>query len=693
MATRVSQRNVTDQARTTRATLNRKPSTRSLQQAKSAGNTSTRDQPAQRASSSSSLTNSLRRLAEQQTGSNSAQNSKTMPTLQKPQSRPKSRGTTTEMANTGTSTSPVIDNTPVKPISQSPLNPFLVQTTNENSITPTKSTPRAESPSGNDFLKSSPSTMRLTRSVTKRLSLAHMRSPRAYLMPEDIIYKSPRHGIKKASPKVSPAMAKRSAYEESAKKSASPRTSPRFKLENRQSNELFTTKLKDTIKQNKTPTKQVCIFIMLIKRRLLMIKVEKITHDRFIPTRTTMDMASAQFNLANLENEKQNVNPINLAYQEKLAQACGLALNKRILSFNTEAPTAREDLKTVWKKSIKAQNNGRRRIPTVPERTLDAPGLKNDYYLNILDWSSQNVVAVALDQKVFLWNAETGTVSEICKAKGSDYISSLQWTADGCHLAVGLSSGDTQIWDTDSEALVRNMTGHVSRVGVLSWDKHILSSGARDGSIWHHDVRKSAHKTAELLGHESDVCGLQWRPDGALLASGGNDNLVNIWDARSTVPRFTKTEHNAGVKAVAWCPWQLSLLATGGGTFDKKIHFWNSTTGANLSTIEAESQITSIQWSLDYKEFVTTHGYPNCDISVWSYPRQSKLLDLNGHDERVLYSSMSPDGQTIASAGGDENLKLWKVFERTKGKASVSSAASAGGENEKKKEDGSEGLR
>jgi cell division cycle protein 20 (cofactor of APC complex) len=98
------------------------------------------------------------------------------------------------------------------------------------------------------------------------------------------------------------------------------------------------------------------------------------------------------------------------------------------------------------------------------------------------------------------------------------------------------------------------MTGHESRVGVLSWDKHIVSSGARDGSIWHHDVRVAQHKISELHGHTDEVCGLEWRSDGVLLASGGNDNLVNIWDARSAKPKFTKASHNAAVKVISNIP-------------------------------------------------------------------------------------------------------------------------------------------
>ncbi|KAH6581633.1 hypothetical protein BASA60_002339 [Batrachochytrium salamandrivorans] len=219
--------------------------------------------------------------------------------------------------------------------------------------------------------------------------------------------------------------------------------------------------------------------------------------------------------------------------------------------------------------------------------------------------------------------------------------------------------------------------GRNSRVGVLSWDKHVLSSGSRDGSIWHHDVRIANHKVAELIGHSSEVCGLKWRPDGQLLASGGNDNLVNIWDVRSTTPKFTKTEHTAAVKAMAWCPWQLNLLATGGGSSDQMVHFWNTTSTGKVSSFNTGSQVTSIIWSREYKELLTSHGFPNNHLSIWSYPSLNKIADLSGHDSRVLHTAISPDGQTVASTASDENLKFWKAFESRKGKTTQSKRGSS----------------
>ncbi len=119
---------------------------------------------------------------------------------------------------------------------------------------------------------------------------------------------------------------------------------------------------------------------------------------------------------------------------------------------------------------------------------------------------------------------------------------------------------------------------------------------------------------------------------------------------------------------MSWCPWQLNLLATGGGKQDHMIHFWNTSTGAKLNSIDTGSQVTSIQWSIQYKEFISSHGFPNNQLSVWSYPSLNKIADLPGHDARILNTCLSPDGEMVASSSSDENLKFWKVFEKKKKK-------------------------
>ena len=82
------------------------------------------------------------------------------------------------------------------------------------------------------------------------------------------------------------------------------------------------------------------------------------------------------------------------------------------------------------------------------------------------------------------------------------------------------------------------------------------------------------------------MCGLKWSPDDREVASGGNDNQLYIWNLNSTSPIIKFSDHNAAVKAIAWSPHQHGLLASGGGTADRCIRFWNSATNTALNCID-----------------------------------------------------------------------------------------------------------
>lgn len=355
--------------------------------------------------------------------------------------------------------------------------------------------------------------------------------------------------------------------------------------------------------------------------------------------------------------------PNTTAYQNSLANACGVNVNTRILEFKPAPPESSKpiDLRQQYNRPLKSTNANsaqfRRRIATGPERVLDAPGLIDDYYLNLLDWSSSNQVAIGLERNVYVWSADEGSVSCLLETSPDTYVSSVKWSGDGAYVGVGLGTGEIQIWDVAETTKVRSMFGHDTRVGVMGWDKHLLSSGARSGLVYNHDVRIAEHKVAELVSHTSEVCGLEWRSDGQQLATGGNDNLVSIWDARSlSVPKFTKTNHKAAVKALSWCPWNMNLLATGGGSYDRHIHFWNTTSGARVNSIDTGSQVTSLRWSPHHREIVSSSGFPDNSLTIWSYPTLVRNIDIPAHESRVLHSCLSPDGQMLATAGKQLSL-------------------------------------
>ena len=62
-------------------------------------------------------------------------------------------------------------------------------------------------------------------------------------------------------------------------------------------------------------------------------------------------------------------------------------------------------------KMLVSPRRASRKIPKAPFKVLDAPDLQDDYYLNLLDWSSLNVLSVGLGSTVYLWNASTCQVN------------------------------------------------------------------------------------------------------------------------------------------------------------------------------------------------------------------------------------------------------------------------------------------
>lgn len=74
-----------------------------------------------------------------------------------------------------------------------------------------------------------------------------------------------------------------------------------------------------------------------------------------------------------------------------------------------------------------------------------------------------------------------------------------------------------------------------------------------------------------------------------------------VWNQHSTQPVLKYCEHTAAVKAIAWSPHLHGLLASGGGTADRCIRFWNTTTNSHLSCMDTGSQvILSIIMHLHY---------------------------------------------------------------------------------------------
>ena len=334
----------------------------------------------------------------------------------------------------------------------------------------------------------------------------------------------------------------------------------------------------------------------------------------------------------------------------------------------------------------------KRKINPTPERILDAPNLVDDYYLNLLEWGSSDILAVALGPEIYLWNSETSETSllmSIIKEENQNesnsllnnndnVITSLSWMNNGVGMGIGLPNGVLEIWDVNKSAKIREIEAHSDRISSLAWNGYVVTSGSKDKVIKNFDVRCQESEISKIRQHKQEVCALRYSPEGDLLASGGNDNTAFIWDVRklnnkllnisnlnevnnSIKPLFVNNFHIAAVKALSWCPWQRHVLATGGGSKDRSLKIFNCDTNKIIKNVDTGSQVCAVLWNKKEREIISSHGFNKNQITIWNYQKMKKVCELKGHMSRVLYLTISPDENYICSGSGDETLRFWKI--------------------------------
>lgn len=110
-------------------------------------------------------------------------------------------------------------------------------------------------------------------------------------------------------------------------------------------------------------------------------------------------------------------------------------------------------------------------------------------------------------------------------------------------------------------------------------------------------------------------------------------------------------------------------MATGGGTKDRTIRFWHSSSGTLLSSFFTHNQVTSLNWSHTSKQIVATYGYgenPSI-LTVFSYPDMRELSIVpRFNDDRFLSTTMSIDNKMICTATNESTIRVYKLWDHDK---------------------------
>jgi dipeptidyl aminopeptidase/acylaminoacyl peptidase len=236
-------------------------------------------------------------------------------------------------------------------------------------------------------------------------------------------------------------------------------------------------------------------------------------------------------------------------------------------------------------------------------------------------------VAISPDEKfvmgkddnynVVAWEAESGNL--VFAAYDAGNFSEAVFARRGAILAVPYDDYSVRVWDLnkikspddEQEGIIAYLEGHSEGIGALAFspDGTLLATGGYDWGVHIYDVA-TGQKQFLLERHENHVYALAFSPDGKLLASGGEDHTVRLWNVENG-QEIAVLGHADAVVDVAFNP-DGKLLATAAN--DTRIHIWDTTTYSQVGTLDIGAYPASVAFSPD-GTLLLANGQGT--VSVW----------------------------------------------------------------------------
>jgi WD40 repeat protein len=153
---------------------------------------------------------------------------------------------------------------------------------------------------------------------------------------------------------------------------------------------------------------------------------------------------------------------------------------------------------------------------------------------------------------------------------------------------------------------------------------------------------------------------LAFSPDGRLLASGGEENTMKIWDVATGLPKFSLVGHQNLVYAVAFSPQGDRLVSS---SWDVTAKVWDLTVpgGRELFSMGQSSAAWSVEFSPDGSLLAAAGGIANPVVKVYDARIGALVHTLEGHADRVGCVAFSPDGHRLASCSIDKTVRIWEL--------------------------------
>jgi WD40 repeat protein len=245
--------------------------------------------------------------------------------------------------------------------------------------------------------------------------------------------------------------------------------------------------------------------------------------------------------------------------------------------------------------------------------------------------------------RILLWDLRTSELAGVLEGRHDDEVTALAFTPDGTSLASAGRDDRVVLWDLAEQQATR----------VLQADPDDLPA----------DVpRCRGDDEPDTIG---DVRALAFSPDGKVLASGGHDQLIRLWDLAEGGDRHL-SGHACDVLGLAFAPDGSELVSV---SRDDTVRFWDPATGEesdrlgqpDLSAWGSPESTAGDLRAVAYRPDGKQVAYAGQDGHITLVPTRRPLVPQPSgptHTERVFGLAYSPDGALLASASRDRSIRI-----------------------------------